>query len=90
MFDKDRLVSAPRIWEWQKLQLKKSFILDSVSYDWQFYKGYSQIEDALNDLHGIGIKFTEQQMTIDAIKEVKILIAKLDESLKTPIMNGGF
>ena len=60
-----------------------------ISYDWQFYRAYSEIEDALNDLHGIGITFTEQQMTLDAIKEVKILVVKLDESLKTTNMNGG-
>ena len=87
--DKDRLVTAPRIWEWQKLQPKKSGILDFISYDWQFYRAYSEIEDALNDLHGAGITFTEQQMTLDAIKEVKILVAKLDESLKKTNMHGG-
>ena len=60
-----------------------------MSLEWQFYRGYQEIEDALNDLNGIGVRFTEQQMTIDAIKEVKNLVAKLDKSLKTPIMNGG-
>jgi hypothetical protein len=86
--DKDRLVTAPRIWEWQKLQPKKSGILDFISYDWQFYRSYSEIEDALNDLHGLEIKFTQQQMTLDAIKEIKILVAKLDDSLKKTNMNG--
>ncbi len=86
--DKDRLVTAPRIWEWQKLQPKKSGILDFISYDWQFYRSYSEIEDALNDLHGLEIKFTQQQMTLDAIKEIKILVTKLDDSLKKTNMNG--
>jgi hypothetical protein len=88
--NRDRLISVPRIWEWQKLKPRKSILLSTDVYDWEFYRSFLSIEDALKELNGIGIRFTEQQTTVDALREIKELVNKLDKSLKCPIMQGDF
>ena len=46
----ERLISTPRVWEWQKLQMRKHRVTKELVEDWQFYRNYTSIESALKDL----------------------------------------
>lgn len=85
--DTERLISTPRVWEWQKLQMRKHRVTKEPIEDWQFYKNYLSIESALKDLAEHKIRLSEEKLILDAIRDVKNLIERLGKSL-TDIQKG--
>lgn len=85
--DTERLISTPRTWEWQKLQMRKHRVTKEPIEDWQFYKNYLSIESALKDLAEHKIRLSEEKLILDAIRDVKNLIERLGKSL-TDIQKG--
>ena len=85
--DSERLISTPRTWEWQKLQMRKHRVTKELIEDWQFYKNYLSIESALKDLAEHKIRLSEEKLILDAIRDVKSLIERLGKSI-TDIQKG--
>lgn len=85
--DTERLISTPRTWEWQKLQMRKHRVTKEPIEDWQFYKNYLSIESALKDLAEHKIRLSEEKLILDAIRDVKNLIERLGKSI-TDIQKG--
>ena len=83
----ERLISTPRTWEWQKLQMRKHRVTKEPIEDWQFYKNYLSIESALKDLAEHKIRLSEEKLILDAIRDVKNLIERLGKSI-TDIQKG--
>ncbi len=72
--DTERLISTPRVWEWQKLQMRKHRVTKELVEDWQFYRNYTSIESALRDLAEHGIRLSDEKLILDAIQDVKKLL----------------
>ena len=85
--DTERLISTPRTWEWQKLQMRKHRVTKVPIEDWQFYKNYLSIESALKDLAEYKIRLSEEKLILDAMRDVKSLIERLGKSI-TDIQRG--
>lgn len=85
--DTERLISTPRTWEWQKLQMRKHRVTKEPIEDWQFYKNYLSIESALKDLAEHKIRLSDERLILDAIQDVKKLIERLGKSI-TDIQKG--
>ena len=85
--DTERLISTPRVWEWQKLQMRKHRVTKELVEDWQFYKNYTSIESALKDLAEHGIRLSDEKLILDAIQDVKKLIQGLGRAI-TDTSNG--
>ena len=85
--DSERLISTPRTWEWQKLQMRKHRVTKEPIEDWQFYKNYLSIESALKDLAEHKIRLSDERLILDAIQDVKKLIERLGKSI-TDIQKG--
>ena len=85
--DTERLVSTPRTWEWQKLQMRKHRVTKVPIEDWQFYKNYLSIESALKDLAEHKIRLSEEKLILDSMRDVKNLIERLGKSI-TDIQKG--
>ena len=85
--DSERLISTPRTWEWQKLQMRKHRVTKELIEDWQFYKNYLSIESALKDLAEHKIRLSEEKLILDAIRDVKSLTERLGKSI-TDIQKG--
>lgn len=75
--DTERLISTPRVWEWQKLQMRKHRVTKEPIEDWQFYRNYTSIESALKDLAEHGIRLSDEKLILDGIKDVKKLLERL-------------
>jgi len=85
--DSERLISTPRTWEWQKLQMRKHRVTKELIEDWQFYKNYLSIESALKDLAEHKIRLSDERLILEAIQDVKKLIERLGKSI-TDIQKG--
>lgn len=85
--DTERLISTPRVWEWQKLQMRKHRVTKELVEDWQFYRNYTSIESALKDLAEHGIRLSDEKLIVDAIQDVKKLLESLGKAL-TNTSNG--
>jgi hypothetical protein len=79
--DTERLISTPRVWEWQKLQIRKHRVTKEPIEDWQFYKNYTSIESALKDLAEHGIRLSDEKLILDAIQDVKKLLEGLSRAI---------
>ncbi len=79
--DTERLISTPRVWEWQKLQMRKHRVTKELVEDWQFYRNYTSIESALRDLAEHGIRLSDEQLILDAIQDVKKLLEGLSRAI---------
>jgi hypothetical protein len=79
--DTERLISTPRVWEWQKLQMRKHRITKELVEDWQFYRNYKSIESALRDLAEHGIRLSDEKLILDAIQDVKKLLEGLSRAI---------
>lgn len=79
--DTERLISTPRVWEWQKLQMRKHRITKELVEDWQFYRNYTSIESALRDLAEHGIRLSDEKLILDAIQDVKKLLEGLSRAI---------
>lgn len=79
--DTERLISTPRVWEWQKLQMRKHRITKELVEDWQFYRNYTSIESALRDLAEHGIRLSDEKLILDAIQDVKKLLQGLGRAI---------
>ena len=79
--DTERLISTPRTWEWQKLQMRKQRITKEPIEDWQFYKNYLSIESALKDLAEHKIRLSDERLILDAIQDVKKLLQGLGRAI---------
>ena len=79
--DTERLISTPRVWEWQKLQMRKHRVTKELVEDWQFYKNYTSIESALKDLAEHGIRLSDEKLILDAIHDVKKLLERLGKAI---------
>lgn len=85
--DTERLISTPRVWEWQKLQMRKHRVTKELVEDWQFYRNYTSIESALRDLAEHGIRLSDEKLILDAIQDVKKLLEGLSRAI-TDTSNG--
>ena len=79
--DTERLISTPRVWEWQKLQMRKHRVTKELVEDWQFYRNYTSIESALRDLAEHGIRLSDEKLIQDAINDVKKLLEGLGRAI---------
>lgn len=79
--DTERLISTPRVWEWQKLQIRKHRVTKELIEDWQFYRNYTSIESALKDLAEHGIRLSDEKLIQDAIQDVKKLLQGLGKAI---------
>ena len=79
--DTERLISTPRVWEWQKLQMRKHIVTKELVEDWQFYRNYTSIESALRDLAEHGIRLSDEKLILDAIQDVKKLLEGLGRAI---------
>jgi predicted SAM-dependent methyltransferase len=79
--DTERLISTPRVWEWQKLQMRKHRVTKELVEDWQFYRNYTSIESALRDLAEHGIRLSNEKLILDAINDVKKLLEGLSRAI---------
>ena len=79
--DTERLISTPRVWEWQKLQMRKHRVTKELVEDWQFYRNYTSIESALRDLAEHGIRLSDEKLILDAIQDVKKLLEGLGRAI---------
>ncbi len=79
--DTERLISTPRVWEWQKLQMRKHRVTKELVEDWQFYRNYTSIESALRDLAEHGIRLSDEKLILDAINDVKKLLEGLGRAI---------
>ncbi len=79
--DTERLISTPRVWEWQKLQIRKHRVTKELIEDWQFYRNYTSIESALKDLAEHGIRLSDEKLILDAIQDVKKLLQGLGRAI---------
>ena len=77
----ERLISTPRVWEWQKLQMRKHRVTKELVEDWQFYRNYTSIESALKDLAEHGIRLSDEKLILDAIHDVKKLLERLGKAI---------
>ena len=77
----ERLISTPRVWEWQKLQMRKHRVTKELVEDWQFYRNYNSIESALKDLAEHGIRLSDEKLILDAIQDVKKLLQGLGRAI---------
>ncbi len=77
----ERLISTPRVWEWQKLQIRKHRVTKELIEDWQFYRNYTSIESALKDLAEHGIRLSDEKLILDAIQDVKKLLERLGKAI---------
>jgi predicted SAM-dependent methyltransferase len=77
----ERLISTPRVWEWQKLQMRKHRVTKELVEDWQFYRNYTSIESALKDLAEHGIRLSDEKLILDAIQDVKKLLERLGKAI---------
>ncbi len=85
--DTERLISTPRVWEWQKLQMRKHRVTKEPIEDWQFYRNYISIESALKDLAEHGIRLSDEKLIVDAIHDVENLLEGLSRAI-TDTSNG--
>ncbi len=85
--DTERLISTPRVWEWQKLQMRKHRVTKELIEDWQFYRNYISIESALKDLAEHGIRLSDEKLIVDAIHDVENLLEGLSRAI-TDTSNG--
>jgi hypothetical protein len=79
--DTERLISTPRVWEWQKLQIRKHRVSKELIEDWQFYRNYTSLESALKDLAEHGIRLSDEKLILDAIQDVKKLLQGLGKAI---------
>jgi len=79
--DTERLISTPRVWEWQILQIRKHRVTKELVEDWQFYRNYTSIESALKDLAEQGIRLSDEKLILDAIQDVKNLLEDISRGL---------
>lgn len=79
--DTERLISTPRVWEWQKLQMRKHRVTKELVEDWQFYRNYTSIESALKDLAEHGIRLSDEKLILDAIHDVEKLLQGLGRAI---------
>lgn len=79
--DTERLISTPRVWEWQKLQMRKHRVTKELVEDWQFYRNYISIESALKDLAEHDIRLSDEKLILDAIQDVKKLLEGLGRAI---------
>ena len=79
--DTERLISTPRVWEWQKLQMRKHRVTKELVEDWQFYRNYTSIESALKDLAEHGIRMSDEKLMLGAIQDVKKLLERLGKAI---------
>ena len=86
--DTERLISTPRVWEWQKLQMRKHRVTKELVEDWQFYRNYTSIESALKDLAEHGIRLSDEKLILDAIKDEKKLLERLGKGITDTGVHG--
>ena len=79
--DTERLISTPRVLEWQKLKMRKHRITKEFIEDWQFYRNYTSLESALKDLAEHGIRLSDEKLILDAVNDVKKLLEGLGRAI---------
>lgn len=83
----ERLVSTPRTWEWQRLRIRKHRLTAESIESWDFYRNYTSLESALNDVVSIRIRTSKHEDIHNAIHEVKDALASISKAITEPLMN---
>jgi hypothetical protein len=76
-----RLISTQRSWEWQILATRKHRETGEPIDDWRFYRNYTSLERALNDVANTWIRVSEHEDIRLAIQEVKNALAEVCNAL---------
>lgn len=71
ILDTKRLISTPRVLEWQILQMRKHRVTKELVEDWQFYRNYTSIESALKDLAEHGIRLSDEKLILQRYSRCK-------------------
>jgi hypothetical protein len=72
--EKERLISSERMWVWQKLRIRKENLNKE---QWDFYRNYTSLESAVLDLYNYGIRTSDKESLLDAVRDSKSSITKL-------------
>lgn len=80
-----RLISTQRMWEWQLLGTRKHRLTGEPIEDWKFYRNYTSLESALNDIANVWIRTSEHEDIRLAIREVKNGLADVCRAITMPI-----
>ncbi len=80
-----RLISTQRMWEWQILGTRKHRLTGEPIDDWKFYRNYTSLESALNDVANVWIRSSRHEDIRLAIQEVKNSLAEVCSALTMPI-----
>lgn len=80
-----RLISTQRTWEWQTLTKRKHRVTSEQVSDWKFYRNYTTLDGALNDVANTWIRISEHDDIRLAIQEVKNALAEVCKALTHPI-----
>ncbi|CAN1520442.1 hypothetical protein MCEKH45_01086 [Methylophilaceae bacterium] len=83
----DRIISAPRTWEWQRLKIRKHRLTHVPIESWDFYRNYTSLESALTDVANVRIRTSKYEDIRQAIQEVKDAMASVSKAITQPLMN---
>lgn len=83
--NKDRLISSARTWEWQLLKIRKDRKTKALTEEWVFFRNYTSLESALNDVANVCIRTSSHEDILDAISDIKVMLASLCNSLTPKI-----
>ncbi len=81
----ERLIATQRTWEWQHLRQRKHRRTGEIVEDWQFYRNYTSLESALNDVADTWIRLAKQEDILVATQEVKNALARVCKALTHPL-----
>jgi hypothetical protein len=83
----ERLISTPRTWEWQHLNLRKDRLTSDPTESWNFYRNYTSFESALADVVNISIRTSKHHDIGKAVQEVKDAMANVSKAIAQSIMS---
>lgn len=83
-----RLISTPRMWEWQHLKVRKNKSTKARIDTWIFFRNYTSLENALIDVANVGLRTSKHEDIGQALLEVKNVLATLAQAITEPLMSG--
>ena len=83
----ERLISTPRTWEWQRLKLRKDRLTGEPSKSWEFFRNYTSLQSALDDVVNVRIRTSKHQDIGKALQEVKDAMASFSKAITESLMS---
>ena len=81
----ERLISTPRVWEWQKKKIRKHRTDGADIIEWAFFRNYMTLENALNDIAKSHIRISMHADILAAINEEKNALVDLCKAITAQI-----